>query len=293
MTGITSLPPEILAHILSYLPRKQDKHREQEEQEAQVEQYGQPGQDRQGEHPHNQDARCEQDKFDSDLTKQSSELPVYLPSYSTVCKTWHQQVELQTFREIDVMSSELEYLSKIMTESRRSTLRVMNYSIVMSKDVEMACAKGKEFTGEVEEAVEKAFTAAITELFVLLQEWEDENPLISLSMMITDIYTYNDGQREKATRCREQWNSIEKDMFKPYSRLLQLGSLDDLPKLKSVARLQVGSGNLHMTEDSMTRLAMKFPALKALDLQIGHMTWYAEGNNWGRELVPELRYRMC
>jgi hypothetical protein len=291
MSGIASLPPEILAHVLSYLPRKQDKLREQEEQDNQVEPL------EQAEQLQKQDklcGLCEQEK-------RSSEPPVYLPSYASVCKTWQHQVELKTFREIDVMSSELEYLSKIMTESRRPALRVIEYSIVMSEDVKTACSEGTKLTGEaekvVEEVVEKEFTAAITELLVLLQEWEDSNPLMSVSIKITHIYSYDDGQGKKTTRCGDQWSSTEQDMFihtfKPYSRLLHLGSLDDLRRLKSVTKLQVGMGNLNMTEDSMARLAMKFRALKALDLQIGHMAWYAEGTNWGREFVPELRYRMC
>lgn len=195
------------------------------------------------------------------------------------------------------MSSELKYLLKIMTESRRPALRVVEYSIDMSEDVKTACSEGTELTGEIEGGVEKAATAAIAELFVLLEEWEDGNSLMSLSIKITDLYSYDDGQRKNATRCGYQWSSSKKDMFiymfKPNSRLLHLGPLDDLPRLKSVAKLQVGRGNLHMTEDSISRLAMKFPALKALDLQICHMTWYAEGSYLGRELVPELRYRMC
>lgn len=291
MAGITSLPPEILTHILSYLPRKQDKLREQEEQDNQVEPL------EQAEQPQKQDklcGLCEQEK-------RSSEPPAYLPLYATVCKAWQHQVELKTFREIDVMSSELEYLSKIMTESRRPALRVIEYSIAMSEDVKTACSEGTKLTGEAEkvvgEVVEKEYIAAIAKLLVLLQEWEDSNPLMSLSIKITDLHSHDDGQREKATRCRYQWSSTKKDMFiymfKPNSRLLHLGPLDDLPRLKSVAKLQVGMGNLHMTEDSMSRLAIKFPALTALDLQIGHTTWYAEGTNWGRELVPELRYRMC
>lgn len=266
MAGITSLPPEILAHILSYLPRKKDKLRDQDEQDDQVE-------------------PLEQDASDDDLTKRSSEPPVYLPSYAIVCKAWQHQVESKTFREIDVMSSELECLSRIMTESRRPALRVVKYSIAMSEDVKTACSEGKQLTGEVEkvleEVVEKAFTAAITELLVLLQDWEDSNPLMSVSIKITHLYSYDDGQTKETMRCGDQWSSTEKDMFihmfKPYNRLLHLGPLDDLPRLKSVTKLQLGMENLNITEDSMPRLAMKFRALRALDLQFGHMAWYGKG----------------
>lgn len=297
MAGITSLPPEILAQILSHIPRKRDKLRKQEDQDDQIEPVEQDGQ---GEHPQNQDEHCvlcEQEKSNTDPanhpTKQPFELSVYLPSCAAVCKAWQQQVELQTFREISVMSCELEYLSEIITESRISALRTLKYSIAMSKDVEMACSKRPEVEGEVNETVQKASTAAITDLFMLLQAWEDDNSLVSLSMKIAHLYSYNDGQREKATRCGEHWDSIENDTYTLHDRLLNLGPLDSLPKLKSVTRLQVGSGRIHMTEDSMARLATKFPALQILDLQIGHVTWYMEASNWRRELVPELRYRMC
>lgn len=300
MAGITSLPPEILAQILSYLPRKRDKLRKQEDQEDQDDQIEPVEQDRQGEHPQYQDEHCilcEQEKSNTDPTKhptkQPFELSVYLPSCAAVCKAWQQQVELQTFREISVMSCELEYLSEIMTESRISALRTLKYSIAMSKDVEIACSKMPEVEKEVNEAIQKASMAAITDVFMLLQDWENDNPLMSLSMKVAHLFSYNDGQREKAMRCGEQWDSIENNVYTLYDRLLHLGPLDNLPKLKSVTRLQVGSGRMHMTEDSMARLATKFPALQILDLQVGYVTWFMEASNWRRELVPELRYRMC
>ncbi|KFY83822.1 hypothetical protein V500_09860 [Pseudogymnoascus sp. VKM F-4518 (FW-2643)] len=266
MAGITSLPLEILIEILSYLPRKQDEPRKQ-------------------------------DGVDCDSINQPSGLPVYLPAYAAVCKTWQQQIELQTFQEIDVMSSEIEYLSEIMTESRRSALRVIKYSITMSEDVEAACSKATRkqirwaAKKEAEEAAFKAangaFTAAITTLLELLLEWEEYGPLMSLSLDILRVDSYKKGQRVKSGG---QWNSIEEDatdMFKRLSLILHLGTLDDLPELKSVTRLNVHpSFSSSTTTDSAINLAIKFSALKILDLELDDMQW----NDWGEKLVPEFRH---
>jgi hypothetical protein len=243
MTGITSLPPEILSDILSYLPRKRyDLH--------------------------------------SYPTNPPSEVSAYLPVYATVCKAWQQHIELQTFREIYVISCELEYWSKIMTESRRSALREIKYGIVTSEGAEAAYSRESRFTKEAWEESGKAFTVAIAEFFVLLKKWEEHTPSMSLSLEIADFYFYSNGQQERKLRLKEIEYSSYLNDYRFYTSMLQLydpdvelGPVDDLPKLKSVTSLHLGQllDELHMTEDSMTRLAMKFPALKKLHLELGEM----------------------
>ncbi|OBT74511.1 hypothetical protein VF21_06908 [Pseudogymnoascus sp. 05NY08] len=257
MAGITSLPPEILSDILSYLPRKRDD----------IHKYP---------------------------TNPPSNVSANLPVYATVCKAWQQHVESQTFREICVISCELEYWSKIMTESRRSALREIKYGIVISEDAEAAYSRGLRFIRKALEATERAFTAAITEFFVLLEKWEEHTPSMSLSLEITDFHFYSNGQLERKLRLKEiEYSSYLNAYCLSISLLdlinpdVQLGPVDDLPKSKSVTSLHLGqlSDQLHMTEDSTTRLAMKFPALKKLHLELGDMHCH-------NLVEPDFRYGM-
>lgn len=259
MVGITSLPFETLSDILSYLPRKQ------EDQKLYVPQFRPP--------------------FDHEA--------YLLPAYATVCKTWQQHIELQTFQEIVLMNCEVEYWSKIMTESRRSALRVIRYAMVMSQDVNAVCSRGKYFRGEIVEAAEKAFITGITDLFVLLKEWEEDGPLMSLSFEIERSFTYNEGQGFKMSRPGEKFSSNEDHAFNGLrfvGPILQLGSLGDLPTLNSVKRVHFHDMYpICMTPDSMARLAINFSALKILDMKIGSTSSIARY----RGLDPEFRYGMC
>lgn len=92
-----------------------------------------------------------------------------------------------------------------MTESRRSALRVIKYGIAMSQEVDMACSRGRQFKEGIAEAAEKALIAGITNLLVLLKEWEEDGPSMSLSFEILESLTYNKGQEFKMARRREQF----------------------------------------------------------------------------------------
>ncbi|KFY90973.1 hypothetical protein V498_05744 [Pseudogymnoascus sp. VKM F-4517 (FW-2822)] len=257
MVGITSLPFEILSDILSYLPRKQE-----DQKLYYAPRYGTP---------FNHEAYL-------------------LPAYTTVCKTWQRHIEMQTFQEIVLMSCELEYWSKIMTESRRSALRVIKYAIVMSQDVNVACSRGKYFGAGIVEVAETAVIAGITDLFVLLKEWEEDGPLMSLSFDIERSFTYNEGQELKMSRLGEQFSSIKDYAFsglRYITPILQLGSLGGLPTLKSAKTIHFH----HMypiciAPDSMARLAINFSALKILDMKIGSVS----SMDRYRGLDPEFRY---
>ena len=137
---------------------------------------------------------------------------------------------------------------------------------------------------------DKAFTTAITPLLELLLKWEEDGPLMSLSLDILRVYSYKEGQRVKMARCREQWNSIKEDtpdMFKKPRHIFRPGPLDDLPELKRVTKLHVHPSYSSDTAIySMTSLAMKFSALKVLNLELCDTQW----NDWGEELVPEFRH---
>lgn len=182
-----------------------------------------------------------------------------------------------------------------MTESRRSALRKIWYDTVISETAHSAYSLGPKFHNEARDAAETAFTTAIAELFVLLKKWEKDTPSMSLSLKIMDFYTYSDGQKEMKKRLKVQGDLNEENSSAAYARLpdflnakVNLGPLEDLPQLKSVKRFHVGqlSDQIYMTEDSMTRLAMKFPALEKLHLELGDM-------HRDDLLEPEFRYGTC
>ncbi|KFY17143.1 hypothetical protein V492_00876 [Pseudogymnoascus sp. VKM F-4246] len=248
MARITSLPPEILLDILSYLPHKI-------------------------------------------LWESRSNTPC-LSVYATVCKRWQQLVELRTFQEIVVKSCELEYLSTIMTERRRSALKSLNYSIALSQEVDDICSKGTDFQDEAVEAAEESFKAGLVNLVTLLKEWETYDPSMSLGLEITEFTTYERGQETKMARCNgKRLNSpygYYLGDFRLGHLLLQLRQSDDLPKLKSVATLYIsGYDPICMTADSMTRIAIDFSSLTTLCLQLNGQ----QCNDFAKGYVQEFWYK--
>ncbi|KFY34375.1 hypothetical protein V494_06825 [Pseudogymnoascus sp. VKM F-4513 (FW-928)] len=215
-----------------------------------------------------------------------------LSVYATVCKRWQQLVELRTFQEIVVKSCELEYLSTIMTERRRSALKSLNYSIALSQEVDDICSKGTDFRDEAVEAAEESFKAGLVNLFTLLKEWETYDSSMSLCLDITGFTTYERGQETKTARCNG------KRLNSPYGYylsdlrlghlLLQLRQSDDLPKLKSVATLYIsGYDPICMTADSMTRIAIDFSSLTTLCLQLNEQ----QSNDFAKGDVQEFWYK--
>src|SRR5690554_3342203 len=104
MATISSLSPETLSHILSYLPR-------------------------------------DHDTLPARLARVANHGPVKapseLPAYATVCRDLQQHIERRTFRQIILPNTQLEYFSKVVTGSRRAALREIKYQIRMSDPVKL------------------------------------------------------------------------------------------------------------------------------------------------------------
>lgn len=163
----------------------------------------------------------------------------------------------------------------------------------MSQDVDEALSKGYEFYRKAQRARGKAFTAGIINLLALLKEWEDDDPSMSFSLDILHFHTYNRRQELTMERSKKQsglTGGFSYDRYRSIELLLQLGSLDNLPKLKKVLRLHIyDTYGMRMAPDAMARLATNFSALTTLHLELSDMHW---NDNWDGELESKIRYGM-
>lgn len=253
MATITSLSPETLAQILSYIPRDHD----------------------------NLMVRLARIR-DGGPIKPVSELP----PYATVCKTWQWHIEQRTFRKINLPSSELEYFSKLLTGHRRAALKEVKYHVVLPEYDDAACAVVE--TAEDKNVNNMAFTTAVAELFRLVKGWEEEDEkelsekgssaregLVPLSLEMSQIYSPSDAKKRNIGLLKEQRMAVERgersDLFegRHCDSWLRLGPLDGIPELRRVTQYVVSPSYPRPVEaESIARLANKFPALEKLDLQI-------------------------
>ncbi|KFX96812.1 hypothetical protein V490_03128 [Pseudogymnoascus sp. VKM F-3557] len=210
----------------------------------------------------------------------------YLCLLPTVCKTWQQHVELQTFRDITLSSCELEAWSRMMTTSRRSVLKKITYCISMPPAVNEAFLKGEQFAEDVQEAAQRASASGIADLFMLLKKWEEDSPLMSLSLDIRYSCTYSKLRRSKMERRGELLDPTGQYASNT-SSAINAPTLDNLPNLKSVKRLYItGQCTEYETTESILKIAAKLSALTILDLSLDDMEWV----NLDEELVSKFRY---
>ena len=95
-----------------------------------------------------------------------------LPPYATLSRKWRDAVEFITFHTLRVRSDQLDDFRRRLTGNRRSYLRRLIYIVVLPE-------YPKEVYNRVETTQEqqensKAFTQAISDLFSILKNWEDE-----------------------------------------------------------------------------------------------------------------------
>lgn len=248
MATISSLSTEILADILSYIPRY-----------------------------HGNLMRAGDILPGSRIIPPS---PSKLPPYATVCKTWQWHIEQRTFRGINLLSTELEYFSKVMTGNRKAALRAVQYHIVLPEYDDAACEVVE--TEEDREVNNSVFTTAIVELFRVVKGWEEEEKelsgrdgLVPLSLEISQIYSPSDAQKQNKTLYRELGEAVNprerRDLLEErhWNSWLRLGQLEDVPELKSVAKYHFRPTYPRAVRaESIARLANKFPALEKLAIQI-------------------------
>jgi hypothetical protein len=94
-----------------------------------------------------------------------------LVRYVTVSRACQYAVERRVFKSARVKSTELGYFAHVYTPShRRATLQALKYDIILP---EYPTWKYKKFErDEDKKANNEAFTAAIVDLFAILNHWE-------------------------------------------------------------------------------------------------------------------------
>ncbi|KAL8677527.1 MAG: hypothetical protein Q9186_006039 [Xanthomendoza sp. 1 TL-2023] len=202
--------------------------------------------------------------------------PSKLPPLATLSRKWQHAVESHTFRLLRTKSTDLPYLTQVLTPPRRKYLSHLAYDIVLPTYTDNECAKYE--TKDDMERNSQAFTYAIHSLFQFLKSWEaggvGTKPR-SFFLDISDIYSPMDRFfRDDYLEDEEQFESGKRyDLWEHrYEHsFLQLSEHPTLPALSCISsfRLFTSRTNYRKVEPhSAMRLAAKLANLGSVDLTL-------------------------
>jgi hypothetical protein len=160
----------------------------------------------------------------------------------------------------------------------------------MPPAVNEAFLKGEQFAEDVQQTAQRASVSGIADLFMLLKKWEEDGPLMSLSLDIRYSCTYSKMQESQMARRGELLDPTGQYASNMFNAIINAPTLDNLPNLKSVKRLHItGKCTEYETTESILKIAAKLSALTMLDLSLDDMEWV----NLDEGLVSKFRYGTC
>lgn len=251
--GIADLSQEIISLVVSYLPRWEHEDR-------------------------------------ANILERGSTL---LPAYAAISRSWQDVIERQTFREIIVKSTEIDYFSRIMANRRRKIVSRLELNVILPTYTDKACAKYE--TEKDKQSNNRVFTNAIKDLLALLRSWHDESQTTrnrsdapieqSLRLCIGDCYAPMDshyrGWEKYEQDLLEREFERRDDLFEQRygSSLLQLESIEGIQEIPQITSFHRSPSHRHIEPRSLAMLASKFPNLDSF-------RWRLEDNE---KRNPQLR----
>ena len=199
----------------------------------------------------------------------------FLPPYAPISRSWQYAIEIHTFREVWVKSTELEWFSRIMGKHRRKFLRRINFDIILPTYTDMACTKFE--TEQDRQTNSQVFTQAIKGLLALIRSWHDDfqsarndDPASveqSMCLSIRSCYSPKDdaytGWEKKRMLCNDEDCSRHHDLFEHRyeASLLQLLSIEEIQEIPQISSFFRSHGRRGIEPRSLAILASKFPNL--------------------------------
>ena len=216
-----------------------------------------------------------------------------LPAYATISLQWQYAIELQTFHEVAVNSTEIDELSRIVVNHRRKLLGRLQLKVILPTYTEKACAKFE--TENDKQSNNQVFTKAIKDLLALLRSWHEDfqatghhgdSPIErSLRLCIGDCYSPKDCRYRGSEKYQEDRHEQEyrrrHDLFQHRyeSSLLQLDSIEGIQEIPQISSFYRSPSCRNIEPRSLAMIASKFPNLESI-------VWHLQDNE---KRDPRLR----
>ncbi|KAL8793235.1 MAG: hypothetical protein Q9195_004171 [Heterodermia aff. obscurata] len=207
---------------------------------------------------------------------QRKELPSKLPPYATLSREWQLAIETRTFRTLRFKSTELPYVTQVVTGHRRAFIANIEYEVVLPDYPDHHCAKFE--TGGDQERNNQAFTYAIHVLFQFLKSLEDNGngkATRSVALFLCDIYSPMDKFHRDEEKLQEDETQVE--LGKRYDlwehryehSILKLLDHPELPVLSIVSAFVLGlMADRYVEPRSAILMAAKCPRLLSVDIGV-------------------------
>ncbi|KAL8684720.1 MAG: hypothetical protein Q9218_008168 [Villophora microphyllina] len=221
---------------------------------------------------------------------QRKKLPSKLPPYATLSRTWQLAIETRTFRTLRLKSTELPYVTQLVTGHRRGIIANIQYEVVLPDYPDHHCAKFE--TDQDQERNNQAFTDAIQVLFQFLKTIEDHGvgqATRSVALDLCNIYSPMDRFHRGQEKLQE--DEMQVALGKRYDlwehryehSILKLLHHPKLPDLSILSRFRLTSMPYrHVEPQSAILIAAKCRNLQFLDI----------GLNDDEKKDPDVRRRV-
>lgn len=206
---------------------------------------------------------------------QRKKLRSKLPPYATLSRAWQLAIETRTFGKLRIKSTELPYVTQVVTGHRRGFIANIQYQVILPGYPDHYCAKFE--TEKDQERNNQAFTYAIHILFQFLKGLEDGDGVVtkSVALDLYDIYSPMDKFHRGEEKLQEDERQVELgkryDLWEHrYERsILQLLDHSALPVLSRVSGFQLTSmAYRHVEPRSAILIAAKCPRLQSVDVSV-------------------------
>ncbi|KAK4156177.1 hypothetical protein C8A00DRAFT_30990 [Chaetomidium leptoderma] len=208
-------------------------------------------------------------KIASYLPREDSNGALVRPNISSVSRQWKSAIEMITFRELKVKSTELAEFAANFSGSkshRRGLLKALGFSIVLPDYSNADCAIYESNQDRL--VNDKVASDAVAALFDILSTWGSHRD--NAVELIIDAYSPMDAfycgfdkraQDERAARAR-----IRADLFalRYKHSYIRIADVDKLPTVPCIKALYLDNGDRHFYPGSVVALAAKTPTLEQL-----------------------------
>lgn len=207
---------------------------------------------------------------------QRKKLPSRLPPYATLSRTWQLAIEDRTFRDLRFKSTELPYVTEVVTGHRRGLIASIQYQVVLPDYPDHHCAKFE--TEKDQERNSQAFTYAIHALFQLLKTLEGngkDKATRSIALDLCDIYSPMDKFHRSEDKLQE--DELQVELAKRYDlwehryehSVLKLLDHPELPVLSMVSGFRLTfMAHRHVEPRSTILMAAKCLTLQSIGISV-------------------------
>jgi hypothetical protein len=253
-----TLPQEVIDRIVYYTERYEG----QQHQPPLLQFYESPSE------PREASPSLEQfDESPSELLGSPGSGPSKYPPYATLSRSWKAAIEIITFHDLDIKSTELDTFKAIVTGNRRKYLTELKFSVVLPEYAEEAYRRVED---EEEQRInDEAFTKGIRELFCVLKAWEDEDVQSALRLEFSPRPAYSPTDSRLSHKMYFTRNG-DIGCLRWKTSLLRIVQPDILPTLLNVQ-------TLHIKYNGLRKLAPRVgPDLATLLPNLEHIFWKLE-----------------